>query len=163
MSSVRVEIVDAREVESLRRAVLRPELPADQPLPPFAPDGAVTLGAVGEDGEIIGTCVVFPAPCPMQPQRSDAWQLRAMATSPARRGLGVGSAVLATAVSQVRSRDGQLMWCNARVTAVDFYARHGWVAQGAVFPSGPSDLPHRRMALELFRPPTSSERVSRSR
>lgn len=157
MTGVRVEIISSDAAAELRRAVLRPELPAGEPLPPFAPEGGVHLGAIDGQGRLVGTCVVFGAAYPSDPGRRNTWQLRAMATTPGRRGSGVGAAVLAAAAAQVRARGGELLWCNARASAIGFYERHGWVAEGPEFGAGPSGLPHRRMSRELLGASTSSQ------
>lgn len=57
-------------------------------------------------------------------------QLRGMATDSAWAGCGVGRAVLETAHALAGSRS---LWCDARMSAHDFYARFGWVAEGEQF------------------------------
>lgn len=57
-------------------------------------------------------------------------QLRGMASDPEWAGSGVGRAVLEAAHALAGSRS---MWCDARMSAHDFYARFGWVAEGDVF------------------------------
>lgn len=156
MTSIRVEIIDADAAVDLRRAVLRPEIPPGEYMPAFAPPGAVHLGALDENGLVIGTCTIFEQAYPTRPEQVGAWQLRGMATDAARHGRGIGSAVLAKAEEHVRGRGGRLLWCNARVSAIGFYEHHGWVAEGEVFGSGPSMLPHRRMSRELLPDPISS-------
>ena len=56
-----------------------------------------------------------------------AWQLRGMATAPAYRSKGIGGALLAFAEGVLRDEDGPIrLWCNARIKAAPFYAKHGW-------------------------------------
>jgi GNAT superfamily N-acetyltransferase len=57
-------------------------------------------------------------------------QLRGMATDSAWAGCGVGKAVLEVAHELAGSRS---LWCDARMSAHDFYARLGWVAEGEIF------------------------------
>jgi GNAT superfamily N-acetyltransferase len=57
-------------------------------------------------------------------------QLRGMATDSAWDGCGVGKAVLEVAHQLAGSRS---LWCDARMSAHDFYARLGWVAEGEIF------------------------------
>ncbi len=57
-------------------------------------------------------------------------QLRGMATDSAWAGRGVGKAVLEAAHELAGSRS---LWCDARMSAHDFYARLGWVAAGEQF------------------------------
>lgn len=57
-----------------------------------------------------------------------AWQLRGMATANKYRGQGFGTALLGwVEESIVLSREhSRLIWCNVRVTAVNFYKKNGW-------------------------------------
>lgn len=57
-------------------------------------------------------------------------QLRGMATDSAWSGRGVGKAVLEAAHKLAGSRS---LWCDARMSAHNFYARLGWVAEGEIF------------------------------
>jgi len=152
---IRVGVVDQTRTRELRRTVLRPGLPPDAPLPGDELPDAVHLAAV--DGEqVIGTCFLYPEPCPWLPDRSGAWHLRQMATAEDRRGQGVGAAVLTAAMREARARGGELLWCHARESAVWFYRRYGLRPHGEVFTDDRHPIPHRRMWRELSGVPTSS-------
>jgi predicted GNAT family N-acyltransferase len=64
------------------------------------------------------------------------------------RGLGCGRALLAACVAHVQGQYGALLWCNARVEAAEFYARHGFHQVGDVFEI-PTVGPHFRMFISL--------------
>ena len=145
---IRVEVVEQARTRDLRRSVLRPDQPADAPLPGDELPDAVHIAAI-EDGAVLGTCFVYPDPCPWLPDRPDAWHLRQMATAEGHRSRGVGSAVLDAAIEYVRARSGRLLWCNAREPAVEFYRRHGLMTHGAVFTDEHHPIPHRRMWRDL--------------
>lgn len=151
-----VEVVDEARTRALRRAVLRPNLAPDAPLPGDELTTGVHLGALDDDGTVLGTCYVYPDPCPWLPSRDAAWHLRQMATAEGHRGRGIGSAVLEAAVGYVADRGAHLLWCNAREPAVPFYQRHGFATHGPVFTDERHPIPHRRMWRELFGPPTTS-------
>ncbi len=53
-----------------------------------------------------------------------------MATASDWRGRGAGSAVLAAVFDHVAASGGGLLWCNARLGAVDFYKRAGMATTG---------------------------------
>ena len=72
--------------------------------------------------------------------RLRGWALRGMAVSAERQRQGVGERLLQAVYAEV---DGP-MWCNARLQAVSFYSRLGWVEVGPVFCMG-DDMPHQRM------------------
>ena len=79
----------------------------------------------------VGT-VLREAP-PWEPQRSDGWRIRGMATRPDARRRGVGGLVLETLLDHVAARGGGIVWCNARVAAQHLYRRAGFVTRGPEF------------------------------
>lgn len=133
-----VVVTPPARVYELRQAVLRPHQGVEE-MPVAGEDGpdALTLAAVTAGDEVVSTACVVPDPPPgslaaLVPA-GRAFRLRAMATSPRARRAGVGSAVLAAALSHVAARGGVVLWCNARIAAVPFYERAGFVAHGEVF------------------------------
>jgi predicted GNAT family N-acyltransferase len=144
---VRVEVVDEGCTRELRRAVLRPNLAPGAPLPGDELTAGVHLAALDDDGTVLGTCFVYPDPCPWQPGRDRAWRLRQMATADGRRGRGIGGAVAEAAIEYVTAQGGQLLWCNAREPAVPFYRRHGFRSHGAAFID--HEIAHQHMWREL--------------
>ena len=144
---VRVEVVDGARTRKLRRAVLRPHLPSDAPLPGDELTVGVHLAALHDDGTVIGTCFLYPDPCPWLPERGGAWRLRQMATADGHRGRGVGGAVVRAAIAQATAHGAPLLWCNAREPAVAFYRRHGFGTHGGGFIE--HEMPHRHMWREL--------------
>jgi len=158
---VNVEVVEEWRTRDLRRAVLRPNLPPDVPLPGDGLADGVHLAAVDDDGIVLGTCFVYPHGCPWQPDRVAAWHLRQMATAEGHRGLGIGGAVLEAAAAYVLAQRARLLWCNARERAVPFYRRHGFAIHGGVFTDDRHPIPHQRMWRELSELPTASTEVGR--
>ena len=65
-------------------------------------------------------------------------------TLDAARGQGHGAALLVATEDYARRRGAVLIWCNARVTAAEFYRHHGWQILGEVFDI-PSVGPHYKM------------------
>ena len=63
-------------------------------------------------------------------ERTSTWRLRGMATRPDAQGQGIGSAVLKAVLDHVAAAGGDLLWCNARVSAVAFYERAGFRTWG---------------------------------
>lgn len=89
-------------------------------------NGVIDGHVVGENRKpqiVIGTATMIS-------HGPDVVQLRGMASDPAWAGSGVGKAVLEAAHVLAGSRS---LWCDARMSAHDFYARFGWVAEGDVF------------------------------
>ncbi len=133
---VRVELVPAAVTWPLRQAVLRPHQEVgDQQLGDDDGPLTATVAAMTEGGVVVGTGRVAPeAPPPGLAHRVGAgatsWRLRAMAVSPDRRSQGIGGLVLARLIDHVAGHGGGLLWCNARLPAVSFYARSGFAVHG---------------------------------
>ncbi len=70
-----------------------------------------------------------------------------MAVLPEWRGRGVGSALLAAALSEARGRGQRRVELSAQSRAVPFYERHGFRAIGDEYLD--AGIPHRTMTLEL--------------
>ena len=140
-----VELVDAQVVRPLRRAVLRPQLPAGQSEYPADDDPQSAHVAVRLTGhlvearadargaEVLAVGTVLLGPPPWEPRRVDGWRVRGMATRPDARGRGLGGLVLRALLDHVAAHEGGLVWCNARVPALGLYGRAGFVARGDVF------------------------------
>ena len=150
---MRVDVVDSARTRSLRRAVLRPYLGDDDPLPGDDLADTVHFAVLDETDAVVGTCFVYPAPCPWRPAERPSWRLRSMATTPHRRGSGVGGAMLARAIEYIAAHGGGLLWLEAREKAVPLYARHGLVGEGGIFVHEEQSIPHLRMWRHVQREP----------
>jgi len=134
----------AREVIDLRHAVLRSGLPRETAI--FAGDElSSTRHLVAElEGRIVGCVTLLRNDWNNEP----AWQLRGMAVEPGLQGSGIGARLLAEAEQSILGSPTQLLWCNARVPASDFYKRHGWSVVSQVFDI-PTAGPHVKMLKRL--------------
>jgi GNAT superfamily N-acetyltransferase len=109
----------------LRQSILRPhqtaaELAAHEPEEGFAVGAfeggeLIAVGFIGRDGE------------------PGAWRVRGMATVPAARGRGAGTAVLDALVGHARAQGATRVWCNARTPARSLYERAGFVVASDEF------------------------------
>lgn len=120
---------------TLRKAVLRPHLPEDEPyvLPDDHLPTTVAFGAVTTDGELIGIGRLTPEPPPFKGEGERGWRLRGMATTPEVRNMGVGSAILEAIMRHVSQAGGGILWCNARLAALGLYRRAGMQEWGEVW------------------------------
>jgi len=139
---VDVELIPAAASYPIRHAVLRPSQSIDEV--PFKQDGepgTATFGAIDRgSGAVVGVATVFREPAPFDAaeagvrfgagNEASTWRLRAMATREDLQGQGIGSLVLNTALDHVAAEGGDLVWCNARVHAIGFYERAGFVTWG---------------------------------
>jgi predicted GNAT family N-acyltransferase len=142
---VRIDVVDGARTRALRRAVLRPHWPLGSPMHGDDNPDAIHLAALDPAGAVVGACLVLPRPYPLRPEQPQAWRLRGMAIAAARQGQGVGGLVLAAAITEIRRRDGRVAWCDARSSALAFYAQHGFLLEGEEFRHAESGIPHYRM------------------
>jgi len=147
VTSVTVDEVPADVTYELRGAVLRPN---GGEITWGGDDDPATfhLAARTEDGDVVGVVRFSPAPCPWRPLARAPWQLRGMATDAAVRGSGAGRALIDHGLAQVAARGGDLVWCDARVTAAGFYERMGFTVVTDEFDK-PGIGPHVGMCKDL--------------
>lgn len=159
MASLAVRSIDASQTFPLRSLVLRPGQPLSACRWTGDDDGGSFHVGAFLDGELVAIASVIPQAMPDCDQPRDtlrrSFRLRGMATHPDHRGQGLGSALLENCIERVRDAGGDLIWCNARSLAVNFYRRAGFVTVGEEF-EAPDIGPHVRMQLELNRGPADS-------
>ena len=132
------------EIYALRHRILRADLPFTEAM--FPGDEFATslhFGAVDEHGAIVGCATL------MQERYHDqnAYRLRGMAVDVSAQGKGVGSALLRHIHEQPRILEyTNLLWCNARLIAIEFYKNNGWVIDSDLF-----DIPTAGMHYRMYR------------
>lgn len=134
------KVVEAAAVRPLRHLVLRPDQPVTACV--YVNDDAedtVHLAVVDESMIVLACGSLYPA---------EDWRIRGMATAPALRRCGFGSAVLAGLLAHAVTGGAASVWCNARESAQSFYSRHGFVVEGDDFLI-PGLGPHRVMRRPL--------------
>jgi GNAT superfamily N-acetyltransferase len=145
---VDIVIVDASDTHALRRSVLRRGDPAadvhfggdDHP-------AAFHLAAV--DGHTLVAVASFsPSATPWRPERF-AVQLRGMAVQPDRQGQGLGRSLLDRAMTMLRTQGCEVLWANARDSALGFYTGLGMEVVGDGFVPPATGLPHHVVVLDL--------------
>jgi predicted GNAT family N-acyltransferase len=153
VTSVSVAEVQADETYGLRGAILRPNggeitWAGDEDPATFH------LAARTDDGAVVGVVRYSPAPCRWRPLARAPWQLRGMATDAAVRGSGAGRLLVVEGLARVGDRGGDLVWCDARVTAAGFYERMGFAVVTGEFEK-PGIGPHVGMVIEVPAPGAS--------
>lgn len=140
--------ITAAETHDLRRRILRAGTPSDVVV--WDGDDESTtfhLGARASDGELVAISTWLWRRYPDRPAL-DAFQLRGMATDPARRGTGVSGRLLLVGLEQCAAGGAALVWARARVAALSFYERHGFEPIGSEYTDLTTGLPHR----DILRP-----------
>lgn len=139
--------IAAGDTHDLRRRVLRDDDPnAELDWPGDHAATTVHLGVSTLDGTLVGVSTWLIERDPLAPDVV-AVQLRGMATDPDMAGRGVGTMLLAAGQEHVRSIGAERLWANARVTALGFYERAGFIAQGHEFVTPTTGLLHRHVHL----------------
>ena len=139
--------VAAGAVHDLRRRVLRGgRADAEVAFPQDERPGAFHLALLGADGRPAAVASLAPEPWPARPG-ADAWRLRGMAVEPAHQGTGAGARLLVAAEAELAARGAELVWAEARDSAVGFYRRRGWRVVGEGF-VGAEGLPHHVVVRE---------------
>lgn len=76
------------------------------------------------------------------------YRLRAMATSPEHRGANFGKKVIEFAIQELRNRNVEVVWCDAREVALGFYEKLGFKVTGDFY-NVPDIGPHKLMYYEI--------------
>jgi predicted GNAT family N-acyltransferase len=149
--AVTVEEVAAEVTYGLRRSILRPD-GGDVVWAGDEDPSTFHLAARTPDGRVVGVVRFSPAPCPWRADAGAPWQLRGMATDPQVRGSGAGRGLLVAGLDAVLARGGDLVWCDARVSAAGFYERMGFTVVTSPFDK-PGIGPHVGMVKDLRKDP----------
>jgi GNAT superfamily N-acetyltransferase len=107
------------------------------------------LGAVEPSGRVVGTSTFFAEPFPLDPARPGAVRLRSMAVDDDWRRRGLGSVLLAAAEARLVAEGAQLLWANARDSALGFYAKAGFAHTDRSFVDPLTGLGHTVVVREL--------------
>lgn len=140
--------ISAADTIAVRWPILRPGFARETAV--FDGDDAPATLHFGafDGGKLVGVASVYLVPFSARPDVSPAFQLRGMATLPEVRGSGFGEALLAACVAAAGEMGAAILWCNARTSAAQFYAKNGWQTVGEEFDI-PTVGPHFRMWLRL--------------
>jgi len=146
-SKIDVRPISSAETFPLRLAVLRPGRPRESAM--FAGDDAPDTKHFGafRNGKLLSIASLFASELPERPGLP-AYQLRGMATAEEARNQGLGKALVAASLDFLREKHGRLLWCNARIAAVEFYRHLGFSTIGPEFDI-PEVGPHFRMWREV--------------
>ncbi len=130
-----IRFIKARDTWPLRHAVLRPGQPLEECDFPNDRNPDSFHLAVVKDEAIVCIASFYKEDSPAL----TGWlqyRLRGMATDPGHRAQGHGTALIRFALEHLHALKADLLWCNARSNALDFYRGLGFVEHGAPF-----DLP----------------------
>jgi predicted GNAT family N-acyltransferase len=143
-SSFQVQPVDVALVRPLRHAMLRAgRPPVDSEYAQDHLGQTVHLAVQVDEDVVVGCLTLFPE----RFHDESAWRIRGMAVHPKWQRQGLGQKLVTAAKDRVRARGDSVIWCNARVGALDFYRSAGFEVIGPEFLS--EEVPHR---VAVWRP-----------
>jgi GNAT superfamily N-acetyltransferase len=126
--------ITAAETLLLRHAVLRPHLSLEASI--FPNDDAPDSSHFGAflNNQLVGIASISREAFPDEPNHN-AWRLRGMATLPGVRRMGYGAALVRVCIAYVAANSGDLLWCNGRTSAREFYRAQGFHEHGDEYES----------------------------
>lgn len=120
-----VRPVPLERTRALRQQVLRPHQTIEE-LSESEPPDAHAVGAF-EGDELVGVGLIGPEGDP------GWWRVRGMATAPAARGRGAGTAVLEALLDHAQAGGAIGIWASVRIPARSLYERAGFVTSSEEF------------------------------
>lgn len=140
-----IRFISPDQTRDLRSRVLRPGRPLDEcTYPEDDTPGSFHLGCF--DGERITGIASFSQENTTGTRH--AFRLRGMAVEPSLQGSGIGAAIMEFAVQHLASLGSDVLWCNARSSAADFYRRLGFSTFSGEFDI-PNIGPHYKMKRDI--------------
>lgn len=148
-----IQLISPEQTYHLRHKVLRPHQNFDAVK--YADDFSADAFHVGAliDGRIVGIATFareIHAPVEKIHPSKNPYRLRGMATDFDFHGQGIGAAVMHFSFAQLRERQCDLLWCNARKIAFPFYEKLDFKYIGEMFEM-PDIGPHKVMYKPLAR------------
>lgn len=132
-----VRSISAAETRPLRAQILRLGQAAESLVYPGDDHPEVLHAGAFHDGKLVGVATIYPEDPPTEYAarliNRGSFRLRGMATTPEVRGLGYGRQLLELCFEHIRNHSSDLLWCNARIGALDFYKRLGLETIGPEF------------------------------
>jgi len=123
MNAIHIEQIRHELTWKLRQKVLYPQQTLFEVQMDEDTDGYHFAAFV--DNLIVGVVSLF--------RKDDSFQFRKLAVDPSVQKQGIGSSLLNYITDFVKNEGGKMLWCNARVTAIPFYIKHGFAHTGKLF------------------------------
>ena len=102
-------------------------------------EGGWHFGAFKDDA-LVGVVSLFSV--------DDIFQFRKLAIADAVQKMGIGSSLLSYITGFSKSEGAEMLWCNARTTAINFYLKAGFVQTGNVFSKNGFDYEIMQKAID---------------
>ncbi len=127
---IQIKEISAEETFPIRLEVLRKNIPLSFEFNGDFDSDTIHLGAFKND-KLIAVSSYMKAN--YKDFEGNQYQLRGMATLTEYQGFGAGKLMLQKAVQILKEKNSNLLWCNARIAAVEFYKKQGFQTFGEKF------------------------------
>ena len=129
---VNIRKVDAERIRPLRHSELRKgqDFSTTSYLKDYELD-TFHMACIVDDKTV--TCATFYPEKSTKIKTENAYRLRGMATDSRFTRKGYASNLMAESFKELKKRDCDMVWCNARLVAVDFYKSVGFKITGELF------------------------------
>ena len=138
-----IKVVAAKDIRPLRNLVLRPNLPIETTYYDLDNDIETFHLASIMDNTIISIGTFYPEN-DIELQTKNGYRLRGMATDPKFRRKSAATKLMKESFVLLKEKKCDVLWCNARLVAVEFYKYLGFKITGKIFDI-PSIGPHYKM------------------
>lgn len=138
-----IKVVAAKDIRPLRNLVLRPNLPIETTYYDLDNDIETFHLASIMDNTIISIGTFYPEN-DIELQTKNGYRLRGMATHPKFRRKSAATKLMKESFVLLKEKKCDVLWCNARLVAVEFYKSLGFKITGKIF-NIPSIGPHYKM------------------
>lgn len=106
------------------------------------------LAAVDQHDHPIGVVSMVSLPCPEYPEQPGTY-FWAMAVARPHQGRGIGRSLITEVIDRAQSAGAEVMWADARSSAIPFYERCGAFAVGPSYTDDITGLIDRRVIFTL--------------
>ena len=127
---VEVKVIEAKDTYFIRKEVLRKGIDLPFKFARDFEDSTFHLGFFFNE-ELMGIASFMKSD--NNNFEKNQYQLRGMATLKKVRGKGAGIMLIDKAVKMLKEKGVNVLWCNAREVAVDFYKKQGFQVLGGSF------------------------------
>ena len=127
-----IKIVDAEKIRPLRHSVLRTGFPFSTTLYDRDNNNETIHLAFLEKDKIVTCATLYPEDT-KKTKSKNAYRLRGMATDLRFRRMGHGRSLMEESFKRLEEEGCDVLWCNARLAAIDFYESLGFKTKGKMF------------------------------
>ena len=129
---MKIKTVTAEAIRFLRQEVLRKGKPFSSTI--YDKDNNLNTFHLAclEQEKIICCATFYPEPL-KDVLSNNSYRLRGMATDENYRRRGAGKKLVTEAFKKLKAKKADLLWCNARLVAVEFYKTLGFKTKGELF------------------------------